>query len=79
MLADYLILFATAFAAATILPLPSEAPLAIVVRDTGQFFWPVLVATCGSHWSSGVHKGTVFRSFLCVSNEHHVDRRLAMF
>ena len=49
MLADYLILFATAFAAATILPLPSEAPLALVVRDTGQVFWPVLVATCGNY------------------------------
>jgi membrane protein YqaA with SNARE-associated domain len=48
-ISSYLILFAAAFTSATILPLPSEAPLALVVRDTGQLFWPVLVATCGNY------------------------------
>ena len=48
-LSSYLILFASAFWAATILPLPSEVPLAFMVRGTGQLFWPVAVATCGNY------------------------------
>jgi membrane protein YqaA with SNARE-associated domain len=46
---QYLLLFLSAFAASTILPLPSEVPLVLVVRDTGSLFWPVLVATCGNY------------------------------
>lgn len=42
-------LFAAAFLAATILPFPSEVPLAIVVRQTGQLAWPVCVATAGNY------------------------------
>lgn len=42
-------LFVSAFGAATILPLASEVPLALVVRDTGQIAWPVAVATCGNY------------------------------
>ena len=42
----FVVLFVSAFGAATILPFPSEVPLLFVVRDTGQVFWPVVVATC---------------------------------
>ena len=40
--------FASAFAAATILPLASEVPLALLVRRDGELFWPVTVATLGN-------------------------------
>ena len=45
----FVVLFVSAFGAATILPFPSEVPLLFVVRDTGQVFWPVVVATCGNY------------------------------
>lgn len=44
----YLLLFGTAFLAATILPFPSEAALLLVVRDRGEIWWPVVVATAGN-------------------------------
>jgi membrane protein YqaA with SNARE-associated domain len=44
-----LLLFATAFGAATILPLASAVPLALIVHDSGQVLWPVVVATCGNY------------------------------
>ncbi len=43
-----LLLFAWAFAAATILPLSSELPLAVEVARHGQWHVPVLVATLGN-------------------------------
>jgi membrane protein YqaA with SNARE-associated domain len=46
---DYVLLFLSAFAAATILPLPSEVPLMLIVRDTGEVLWPVVVASCGNY------------------------------
>lgn len=46
---QYAVLFVSALGAATILPLASEVPLAFVVRDTGQLFWPIVVATCGNY------------------------------
>jgi membrane protein YqaA with SNARE-associated domain len=36
------------FAAATILPLSSELPLAVIVSESGQWLVPVLVATLGN-------------------------------
>ena len=45
---DYFALFASAFLAATILPLASEVPLALVVRQHDQFAGPVAVATVGN-------------------------------
>ena len=42
------ILFAWSFAAATILPLASEVPLAVVIRQSGQWHVPVAVATIGN-------------------------------
>lgn len=42
------ILFAWSFAAATILPLASEVPLALVVRESGGWHIPVAVATVGN-------------------------------
>ena len=41
-------LLASSFLAATILPLASEVPLAVVVRRHGDFFLPVFVATLGN-------------------------------
>ena len=41
-------MFAWSFAAATILPLSSEVPLAFVVRNSGSWLVPVLVATTGN-------------------------------
>ena len=49
----FVVLFVSAFGAATILPFPSEVPLLFVVRDTGQVFWPVVVATCGNYLGAG--------------------------
>jgi membrane protein YqaA with SNARE-associated domain len=43
-----IVLFAWSFAAATILPLSSEVPLAVVVRHSGGWLVPVLVATAGN-------------------------------
>ena len=43
-----LVLFAWSFAAATILPLASEVPLAVIVRNSGGWVVPVLVATAGN-------------------------------
>ena len=42
------VLFAWSFAAATILPLSSEVPLALVVRSSDNWLAPVLVATTGN-------------------------------
>lgn len=42
------ILFASSFAAATVLPLSSEVPLAVVIRSSGTWMLPVLVATAGN-------------------------------
>ena len=42
-------LFMWSFLAATILPLGSEAPLAVYVRAYGQVAVPVLVATAGNY------------------------------
>jgi membrane protein YqaA with SNARE-associated domain len=46
---EYVGLFVAAFLAATILPLASELPLVLVVRDTHQLLLPVAVATCGNY------------------------------
>ena len=42
-------LFASSFAAATILPLASEVPLVLIVRREQVFALPVLVATSGNY------------------------------
>jgi membrane protein YqaA with SNARE-associated domain len=44
-----LILFAWSFAAATVLPLSSEAPLAVAIRQTSAWRLPVVVATLGNY------------------------------
>lgn len=45
---ELIALFAAAFLAATILPLPSELPLALVVASRGDWLLPVAVATAGN-------------------------------
>ena len=42
-------LFVWSFLAATVLPLSSEAPLAVMVRSEGRIVLPVLVATAGNY------------------------------
>ena len=46
---EYIALFVAAFLAATLLPLPSEVPLVVVVRTSGDLLWPVTVATAGNY------------------------------
>ena len=41
-------LLVSSFLAATVLPLASEVPLAVVVRRHGDFFVPVAIATLGN-------------------------------
>jgi membrane protein YqaA with SNARE-associated domain len=48
-LLDLLVLFAWSFAAATILPLSSEIPLAVAVRRSGTWLTPVIVASVGNY------------------------------
>ena len=43
-----IVLFAWSFAAATLLPLSSELPLAVVVRNSDAWLVPVVVATSGN-------------------------------
>jgi len=43
-----IVLFLWSFAAATVVPLASELPFALVVRDSGTWLVPVLVATAGN-------------------------------
>lgn len=45
---DLWALLASSFLAATILPLASEVPLAVVVRRHGDLFLPVFIATLGN-------------------------------
>jgi membrane protein YqaA with SNARE-associated domain len=45
----YLSLFATSFLAATLVPLPSELPLLLVVRTTGEVLLPLAIATAGNY------------------------------
>ena len=45
---DLWALLVSSFLAATVLPLASEVPLAVVVRRHGDFFLPVAVATLGN-------------------------------
>lgn len=45
-------LFLAAFVAATILPLPSEVPLGLLVRSEQYVLWPVLVATAGNYFGA---------------------------
>ena len=45
---DLWALLVSSFLAATVLPLASEIPLAVVVRRHGDFFVPVAIATLGN-------------------------------
>jgi membrane protein YqaA with SNARE-associated domain len=45
---DLWALLVSSFLAATVLPLASEVPLAVVVRRHGDFFVPVAIATLGN-------------------------------
>ena len=49
MAVEYAGLFVSAFLAATLVPVPSEVPLALLVRRDDQIFWPVLIATTGNY------------------------------
>jgi membrane protein YqaA with SNARE-associated domain len=43
-----LVLFAWSFAASTILPFSSEVPLVLLIRSSGGWVIPVVVATAGN-------------------------------
>jgi membrane protein YqaA with SNARE-associated domain len=45
----YLSLFATSFLAATLIPLPSELHLVLLVRTTGEVVLPLGIATAGNY------------------------------
>lgn len=45
---EYAVLFAWSFLAATILPLGSEVPFAVVVHRQQELLYPVLIATAGN-------------------------------
>jgi membrane protein YqaA with SNARE-associated domain len=45
----YLTLFVVSFLAATLIPLPSELQLVVVVRTTGEVAAPLAVATLGNY------------------------------
>ena len=45
---EYAALFAWSFLAATVLPLGSEVPLAMIVRNQEVVFLPVVIATAGN-------------------------------
>lgn len=45
---EYVALFAWSFLAATLLPVGSELPFAVLVRREGQILLPILVATSGN-------------------------------
>lgn len=49
MVASYAALFAWSFAAATVLPLSSEIPLAYVVRTRQELWLSIMVATIGNY------------------------------
>ena len=48
MAGEFAALFGWSFAAATILPLSSEVPLAYLVHRRGELAWPVAIATFGN-------------------------------
>lgn len=52
MLETYAGLFAWSFGAATVLPLASEVPLALLVRAQGTLWLPVAIATAGNYLGS---------------------------
>lgn len=65
------ILFLWSFAAATILPLSSELPLAIAVRQTEDWKLPVLVATLGNYLGAC----TTFFLARAAARRFHADTR----
>jgi membrane protein YqaA with SNARE-associated domain len=68
---QYALLFGTAFLASTILPLPSEAALALVVRQRGELVWPVLIATAGNFLGACTTYGLFRFAVRRVSTEAH--------
>ncbi|MCB1666457.1 MAG: DedA family protein [Pseudomonadales bacterium] len=55
MLTEYLLLFLSAFIAATILPFYSEAFLYVLLQSAPSPLWPVLIATVGNVLGSCVN------------------------
>lgn len=73
MLADYLLLFSSAFLAATILPFYSEAVLFVILRDGADPTLPIAVATLGNTL------GAVVNWALGKYLLHYQDRRWFYF
>ena len=74
-------LFLAAFLAATLLPLPSELPLALLVRSERHIFWPVLVATAGNYLGASttywIARGVIGR--LVPRGDRPAGRALSLF
>lgn len=70
LLLEYAGLFLWSFLAATLLPLSSEAPLALLVRTHGQVFVPVLVATAGNYLGACTTYWVGRRAALALGNRH---------
>jgi membrane protein YqaA with SNARE-associated domain len=68
-------LFAAAFLAATILPVASELPLAVMVRRQGDMVLPVIVATTGNYLGACVTYWIARRGATLIAGEQAADAR----
>ena len=76
-------LLVSSFLAATILPLASEVPLAVLVRRHGEFLLPVAIATLGNYLGActtyGLARGAAGRLAASSSSPSKSPRALALF
>ena len=68
----YLSLFVTSFLAATLIPLPSELQLLLVVRTTGDVLLPLVVANAG-HYLGACTTYALARGFLASRFHRSAD------
>lgn len=76
---EFLGLFVTAFLAATILPLASEVPLALIVRREGDMLWPVVIATLGNYLGACTTYGLARAASQRFAERVPARRPLALF
>jgi membrane protein YqaA with SNARE-associated domain len=68
-------LFTAAFLAATVLPVASELPLAVMVRGHGDMALPVIVATAGNYFGACVTYWIARRGTTLIAGERAADAR----
>src|SRR5688572_12147331 len=71
-------LLVSSFLAATVLPLASEVPLAVVVRRNGDFLLPVAVATLGNYLGACTTYGLARAAATSLAPER-LSRALRLF